>query len=185
MSSLKSDDEIDALLNHKNNTLHKVGVQVKIIGSGNHGNQRGNPGVTPDQNKDNHATVAVTAELIGTQAASKLFNMNDRLIGRYRRGNNGDNTPDPELTEKVEEKLTGISKKITDKVDLLLDIFAEDKMSELKPGEIPSSVDKLISAQDRINRRHEKLGDNGNNRPQVILYAPKQINIDQYITKEV
>lgn len=186
MSSIKSDDEIEDLLNHKNNSLHKLDVQVKIIGSGNHGNGGSKSHKTPDKNKDNHATLAVTAELIGVRKAGELFKTSESTVSNYKNGLNAIRDQDPELQQKIDEKLGKISNKIVDKVDILLDIFAEEKMGELKAGEVPSSVEKLVSTMDKINRRNERMnGDNGGFRPQVILYAPKQINISEYITKEV
>jgi predicted transcriptional regulator len=186
LSSIKSDEEIDDLLNHTNNSLHKVNVQVKIIGSGNHGNQINDNKRAghQDRDKDNHATVAVLAELIGGKSTSELLNVHPAIVSKYRNGKNGNNDIDPELIAKTEAKLEGITRKTVDKVDQLLEIFAEDKMEELKAAEIPSAAEKLINMVDKINRRHDKeLGDNM--KPQVILYAPKQININEYLTKEV
>lgn len=183
MSSIKSDEEIEALLNHKNNTLPKTGVEVKIIGPGNHGKGGRKSGTPTDRNKDNHATVAVTAELIGNKAASELFNVHPATVSNYVNGRNSNHVPDPVLQEKIEQRIGKINNKIVDKVDQLLEIFSEDVMVNLKPGEIPTSIERLVNTHDKINRRHEK-GD-GSNKPQVILYAPKQINISEYITKEV
>lgn len=186
MSSIKTDDEIDDLLNHKNNSLHKLDVQVKIIGSGNHGNGGSKSHKTPDHDKDNHATLAVTGELIGVKKTGELFKTSESTISNYMNGLNAQRDPDPELQRKIDEKLGRISTKIVDKVDILLDIFAEEKMEELKAGEVPASVEKLVSTMDKINRRNERINGNGEGfRPQVILYAPKQINISEYITKEV
>lgn len=183
MSSIKSDKEIEELLNHKNNTLKKVGVEVKIIGSGNHGNGGAPKGSKYDRNKDNHSTIAVTAELIGDKGAAQLLGTSQAQVSKYRRGLNSSNDPDPELQELTERKLGRISTKVVDKVDQLLELFADDRMNDLQPKEMPGAIEKLVNTYDKINRRHEK-GD-GSNRPQVILYAPKQINISEYITKEV
>jgi predicted transcriptional regulator len=187
MSSVKSDAEVEELLNHRNNSLRKtnVNVAVKIIGSGNHGNHskdnknRGHQ----DRDKDNHATIAVMAELIGGKNTSDLLGVHPSSVSKYRNGKTNSNDVDPVLIEKTEEKLGKINTKIVDKVGQLLEIFAEDKMEDLKAGEIPSSVEKLVNTYDKINRRHEKLDNSV--KPQVVLYAPKQININEFITKEV
>lgn len=186
MSSIKSDKEIEELLNHSNNTLHKVNVAVKIIGNGNHGNQshddkrKGHQ----DRDKDNHAAIAVLAELVGGKGAAEIMNTNQSAVSQYRNGKNASGKIDPELIAKTEEKLGRINEKIVNKVDQLLEIFIEDKMSELKANELPAATKSLIDTYDKINRRNDKnMGDNL--RPQVVLYAPKQINISEYITKEV
>lgn len=186
MSSIKSDAEIEDLLNHRNNSLRKTGVEVKIIGSGNHGNQKSDNKRKGEQDRDknNHATVAVMAELIGGKNTSELLNIHEATVSKYRNGRTSNNDIDVELKVKTEEKLGKINTKIVDKVDQLLEIFAEEKMDELKAGEIPSSVEKLVNTFDKINRRHEN-NNNGNLKPQVLLYAPKQININEFVTKEV
>lgn len=181
MSSLKTDKEIEDLLNHKNNSLNKV--KIKVIGKGNHGNQGNVNGTPNDRNKDNHATVAVISELIGGKGAASLFNMSESTVSNYRNGKNAAGAVDAVLQDKVESKLNKINEKIVDKVDQLLEIFAEEKMEELKAGEIPSSIEKLINTHDKVNRRHEKMPET--NRPQVLLWAPKQINIENYVSQEV
>lgn len=189
MSALKTDEEIKKLLEHENNALKSRNhVEVKIIGSGNHGNQsRGedtkNPG-SQLRSKESQAVVAVTAELIGTTAAAELLGTSTSAASSYRHGMNADRKPDAELQRQIDEKIGKVNKKVADKVDLLLDLLDEEKMLELKAAEIPSSAEKLVNIYDKINRRNDKnLG--GESRPQVILYAPKQINVEQYITKEV
>jgi predicted transcriptional regulator len=123
------------------------------------------------------------AELIGNKSTSELLDVHPAVVSKYKNGKNCSNIPDTELVEKIENRLGKINDKIVDKVDYLLDIFAEDRMSDLKASEIPSSIEKLVNTSDKINRRHDPT--NGNLRPQVIIYAPKQINVEEYITKEV
>lgn len=182
MSSIKTDAEIENLLNHKNNSLLKKGVKVKILGKGNHGNGGNIKGTTADRNKDNHATVAVVAELIGNKGASELLDVHEASVSKYKNGKNSNNDVDVQLKEKIENKLEGISKKVVDKVDTLLEIFAQEKMASLDGKEIPPAIERLINTYDKVNRRHES----GNvSRPQVLLWAPKQINIDQFVSKDV
>ena len=189
MSTLKTDEEITKLLEHENNVLRVVPiVDVKIIGSGNHGNQsRGedtkNPG-SQLRSKESQAVVAVTAELIGTQAAAELLGTSISAASSYRHGMNANRKVDAELQKEIDIKIGKVNKKVADKVDLLLELFNEERMMELKAVEIPGSAEKLVNIYDKINRRNDKnIG--GESRPQVILYAPKQINVEQYITKEV
>jgi hypothetical protein len=183
---LKSDEEVERLLNHKNNGLNKV--EVKIIGSGNHGHQKveGDHKNNGNQlrNKEDQANVGVLAELIGGKVTSELLGMHPAVISKYRNGKNASNIPNGELKSRLDTKLENINEKVVDKVDQLLDIFAADKMSELKASEIPTSAEKLISMFDKIKRRNDESGV-GFVKPQVLLYAPKQINITELITKEV
>jgi len=183
MPSIKSDEEVELLLNHKNNALIKNGVKVKVIGAGNHGNGGNHNGNNTTRSVEDKATIAVTAELIGGKNTSELLGVSESVVSRFRNGKTASDASDPNLREKIEEKLEGVRKKVVDKVDMLLDIFAEDKMLELDGKDIPSAVERLIGTYDKVNRRNEK--NDGIQKPQVILWAPKQINIDQYITKEV
>ncbi len=110
MSSIKSDDEIDRLLNHKNNSLHKTGVQVKVIGKGNHGTGGSKPGTIPDRDKDNHASIAVTAELIGQKATSDLLGVAHATVNKYANGKNSDGKPDKE------KEMAAIAKVLAEKM---------------------------------------------------------------------
>ncbi len=178
MSSIKSDEEIEKLLNHKNNS-----VKVKIIGSGAHGKGGNRAGTKNDRSKENHSSAAVLAELVSGKAAAEIFEYTQSAVSKYRHGRNSNNDEDGELRRQLDEKLGRINGKIVDKVDTLLEIFAEDKMSELKAGELPPSIERLVSTYDKINRRHEK--NEGAIRPQVLLWAPQQTNISNFVTKEV
>lgn len=185
MSALKSDEEIERLLSHANNTLNKPGVVVKIIGSGNHGNQDKSDKKAGNQKRDKEtqAIVATVATLVGNKVASELFDIGATQVSQYKNGKNASNIPNEDLKNKIDKKLDTINGKIIDKVDILLDIFAEDKMDELKANEIPSAAERLISMFDKIHKRNDKS--DGTIKPQVVLYAPKQINITEYVTKEV
>jgi len=179
---LKTDKEVKDLLEHANNGMKKV--SVKIIGSGNHG--KGGCPEGADRRKltiEDKVTVAATAELIGTVNAANLFDMSDAQVSQYKQGENGDGSKNPELKAALDSKLTGITKKIVDRVDDLLDIFAEDKMSELKAHEIPPAAERLVGMFDKIQRRNEGIGNSL--KPQVVLYAPRQININELLVKEV
>ncbi len=183
MSSIKSDDEIDRLLNHKNNSLIRNGVQIKVPGKGNHGNGGNNTGNNTTRTTEDKAIIATTAELIGVKGTSELLNINPSVVSKFKNGKTANNDVDIALRDKIEGKLEGIRSKVVDKVDRLLEIFAEDKMDELEGKDIPPAIERLIGTYDKVNRRNDK--NEGITKPQVLLWAPKQINIDQYITKEV
>jgi hypothetical protein len=183
---LKTDAEVEALLSHVNNGLNKIQVQVKTIGSGNHGNQshEGKNAGNQLRDKEDQAIVGTLATLIGGKATAELTGLHPAAISKYRNGRDANNVPNGESKKILDAKLDNINNRIVDKVDQLLDIFAEDKMSELKAHEIPSSAEKLISMFDKIKRRNDENGA-GIIKPQVLLWAPKQINIGELISKQV
>jgi len=183
---LKSDEDFDKLLKHPNNGMNKITVATKVIGSGNHGNQshEGKNAGHQIRDKESQAIVGVLSTLIGGKVTAELMGTSESAVSSYKHGMNGSRVPNGELKSKIDEKLDRINDKVVDKVDQLLDIFAEDKMSELKAHEIPSSAEKLISMFDKIKRRNDENGSNYI-RPQVLLWAPKQINITELISKEV
>jgi len=183
---LKSDEDFNMLLKHPNNGMNKISVITKIMGSGNHGNQShdGKNAGHQLRDKESQAIAGTLATIIGGNATAKLLDTSTSAVSSYKHGMNGSRVPNGELKSKIDEKLDRINDKVVDKVDMLLDIFAEDKMNELKASEIPSSAEKLISMFDKIKRRNDENGA-GSIRPQVLLWAPKQINITELISKEV
>ena len=158
MSSIKSDEDIESILTHTNNALHKVNVAVKIIGSGNHGNQAKDNKRAGHQNRDKdvQATIGTLATLIGGKNTSELLDVHASAVSKFKNGKNANNDPSSELLSKTDAKLENINNKVIDKVDQLMDIFAEDKMDELKASEIPSAAEKLIGMFDKILTKEKK-----------------------------
>ena len=183
MTIYKSDEETEALLNHPKNGLKKVGVNIKIIGSGNHGNCGNKSGSSSIRTTEDKAQIAVLAEVVGTVNASELLGMEKGQVSAYKNGMNSNRDQDLELRAAVDKKLGKIQDKALAKVDQLLDIFADEKMSELKAGEIPSAMERLVNIHEKVAARNGN--GTGSQKPTVILYAPKQINITEYIAKEV
>lgn len=185
MGVFKTDEEIKALLEHPNNGLNKV--KVHIIGSGNHGNQSHDDKKAGNQHRstESKAQVAILAEVLDSnKVAGELLGVGPTQVSQYRSGKNANNIVDAELVRARNEKLNGITKKVVDRVDTLMDIFVEEKLADLKASEIPGAAEKLIGIFDKINRKDE--GSNGNGKGVVVnLFAPKQINVSQLITKEV
>lgn len=182
-SIYKTDAEIEKLLNHPKNGLKKLNVEVKIIGPGNHGNGKNSSGQHKERTLEDKADIAVLAELVGTKGAAEILNMNHGQVSSYKSGMNSSREVEEGLRARTDAKLGKISDKALEKVDKLLEIFAEDKMSELKAGEIPSAMERLVNVHEKVSARNGSL--DSKVKPTVILYAPKQININEYLAKEV
>lgn len=178
----KTDDEVAELLNHKNNGL----VKIKIIGQGNHGNQSHAPKDYSDakDTTEKKAEVAVIATLVGQKMAAAITNTHPATVNKLVNGKNTNNDPDPALVSEVDKRLGRISDKAAEKVEVLLDIFAEDKMDGLKASEVPVAAEKLMNIIEKVRKGNDRNG-GGVSRPVVIIHAPQQQTIEQYITKEV
>jgi hypothetical protein len=186
MSIYKTDEEIEALLEHPNNGLKKINVEVKIIGSGNHGNQseEGKNAGNQRRELETKVNIGTLAHLIGGKSTSELTGISESQISKYKNGKNSSNVVKSEIVEAIDERLGNVSKKALDRVEVLMDLFVEDKMNELKAGEIPSAAEKLVSIFEKVNKSNDKNGNNAS-KPTVVIYAPRQLNINEYITKEV
>jgi len=176
----KTDEEIEELLNHKNNGL----VKHKIIGSGNHGNHSSTKQPDKKRTTEEKVEVAVLANLIGVKAAAVATDNHESTVSKFSRGLGTNNRPEVELVNGIEKRLGSVSEKVVDKVDILMEIFAEEKMAELKPNELPVAIEKMVSVVEKINKINGKDGSNSS-RPVVIIHAPRQQPLEQYILKEV
>lgn len=178
----KSDDEVEEMLGHRNNGL----VKIKIIGQGNHGNQSHEKKKTERKDTvEQKAEVAVLASLIGNKMAGEITDTHPATVSKLVNGKNTNNTPDPALVSEVDKRLGRISDKAAEKVEVLLDIFQSEKMDELKASEIPQAAEKFVGIIERIRKGNDKNNGSGVSRPVVIIHAPQQQTIEQYITKEV
>src|SRR4030067_3186850 len=173
MSAFKTDEEIESLLNHPKNGLKKINVQVKIIGSGNHGKQSEDSKKSGEQHRDleSKANVAVLAEFIGNKNAGLLMGMGPTQVSQYKNGKNASNVVKTDLVHAIDERLEKISKKTVNRVNTLLNIFVEDKMNELKPNEIPQAAKSLIEIFEKVNKSSDKNAGLVN-KPSVVIYAP-------------
>jgi hypothetical protein len=186
MSSIyKTDEEVEILLNHPKNGLKKIDVEVKIIGKGNHGGQGNGSGKRRDLSIEDKTQIATLAHLIGGKATSEITGTHATHVSQLKNGRNSNSQPEPEVLARMGERIEKISDKALEKVGALIEMFSEEKASELKASEIPGAAEKMAGIFEKISKHNQDLGIGANSKPTVILYAPRQINIDQYISKEV
>lgn len=189
-STFISDEDIEKLLKHKNNGINKVRiipeVKIKVLGSGNHGNQSTDSKKSGEQLRgvEEKADVGVLATLIGNKGAGLLLGVGPTQVSQYKNGKNGSNVTDIELKTELDSRLGKLEEKAIDKVELFLEMISEEKASALNANEAATSAEKMVNIVDKIRRRNEdRVGDI--NRPQIHIYGPSQIKIDEYIVKEV
>lgn len=190
---LIDDNKVEELLNHVNNSTRvvNVDVEVKRIGSGNHGNhdskENGN-GTKKNGNQlrdtESKADVGVLAALVGNKAAGQMLGIGATQVSQYSRGLNGSNVSSLELKKELEERLGFLEQKAIDKVDLFLDMIAAEKVIEMKGSDLANSAEKMVNVFDKLRRRNEKI-DNLTNKPTINIYGPAQVKSDTYISKEV
>ena len=187
-SLFKSDEEVEELLEHENNSV----VKIKNLGSGNHGNhdtggKKNNEG---DQVRGEEAQseIAVLAELIGNKATSKLTGVGETQVSQHKNGKNSNGDVKTGLVLNKNEKLDFLSDKASDKVGLFLDMLSAEKLDDMKAKDIASSAGKMADIAMKLKTRSPNpfgFDGSGNGRPQIHFYAPVQLNVEEYITKEV
>lgn len=186
----KSDEEVDELLNHQNNSIPPKTVEVKIIGSGNHGNHdkgnKKNGNGEQVRGPEAQSQIGTLAHLVGNKAASALTGVGETQVSQHKNGKNSNNKVVTELVEESESRLDSLGNLAVDKVEMFLELLDEDKMLELKAKDIPAAASKMMDIADKIKRRNQVHVDEVRaSRPQIHFYAPVQMKVDQYLTKEV
>ena len=183
----KTDEEVEELLNHKNNRI-KAEVSVKTLGSGNHGNHDKGDKKAGEQVRgpEEQSQIGVLAHLIGNKATTVLTGVGATQVSQHKNGKNSNNTVVPELVEEKEARLDLLGDKAMSKVDMFLELLDEEKMLELKAKDIPQAASRMMDIADKIKRRNQVREDEAKaSRPQIHFYAPVQMKVDQYLTKEV
>jgi len=190
----RSDEEIDELLSHDNNgakTKNNSTVKIKNIGSGNHLNHDHGDKKSGDHSQvrgaAEQAKIAVLAEVVGNKAASEMTGVGETQVSQHKNGKNSNNDISTELVNNTTGKLNYLSDKASDKVDLFLNMLSSDKIEDMKPKDIATAAGKMTDIAMKLKTRSPNpFGpDGGHGRPQIHFYAPVQLNVEEYITKEV
>lgn len=162
----KSDLEVESLLSSPKN--HALAL-VKIIGSGNHDNQRvnGKSEARPLPLEDKVSAV-IFSKFFGLNAASNIFGKAPSDIQRM-------GTREV-VKEEVSKRIAPIQEKALDKVEAFLEMVGTDK-------ELSDSLKAATVAEKAINI-YERLAPRAtpSNGPlqQIIFYAPKLKEADSY-----
>lgn len=182
MGCLKTDEEVENLISHANNGIHKV----HFIGSGNHGETDKGTKRAGEQVRatEDRADVGVLAKIIGNKATGELLGLGNTTVSQCKNGKNGSHVDDVKLIKEMESRLAVLENKASDKVDLFLDIIREEKVSELSADKAAVGAEKMVNVLDKLRRRNEKF-ESTINRPQVHIYGPVLVKSEEYITKEV
>ncbi len=164
----KTDEQIDKLLNHKNNSLV---VTHKTIGSGNHDNHRingkKNPITVPEK-----VDAVIFSHFFGIKPAAELINKQPAQISSYRRN--------PEVKDTLKLRIGSIQDKVLDKVDAFLDMVSSEK-------DLSDSI-KAATVAEKVVNVYERLAPKiagPTNQVQVVFYAPKLKPAAEYPIVEV
>ncbi len=167
----KSDKEIEELLLHPNN-----GVKHHFIGQGNNPKSQGQAGGEHKKlSVEEKADIGVLARVVGNKNTSELTGMEVARVGQFKRGLNG-NSPDLKLRAEIGERIAPIQSKALDKVDLLLGLINEDKVSDLSPKDAAYTAEKMTSIFERLKPSSPIQID----RAEIHFYAPPQKKVDEY-----
>lgn len=186
-SIFPTDEEVEKLLSHEKNGLVRAGVEVKIIGKGNHGNGGlGEPGQNRPANRslESKADISVLANLIGVKATSEILDVSPAVVSKKKNGKTSSDAPDPELVIERDKRLGIVSEKALDRVDILLDVISEEKMNGLSVKDAAVTAEKMVNVFDKLKKKDPReMGNDG--RPSVVFYAPRQVTLNDYRIQEV
>lgn len=166
----KEDLEIETLLNHPRNILHKSIGQGKSVFP--HPNGIGSESRLTIQDK---AEIAILATLVGNKAAAKLTGEDPSNVSRMKNGVTNNGGEDASIRAATAAKLAPIQAKAVDKVDMLLNIIREDNLGDLGPKDAAITAEKLVNIFEKITP--VKVTDN---RINVVFYSPAKREVSSY-----
>jgi hypothetical protein len=163
----KSDEEVETLLNHPNNGI----IKHSFIGRGNnpssigHGNGSGSRLSIQDK-----ADIATLALLVGNKTAAELTGEHPAHVSQIKNGKDGLGRPESGTRAATDRRIGIIKESALDKVDLLLGIISEDKISDGTIGvkDAASTAEKLVNIFDKLGPKTPNI-----ERANIVFYSPK------------
>jgi hypothetical protein len=175
----KSDDEIDVLLNHKNN-----GIVHRGLGKGQNPNSGGHAGDnkhTYDKIElEDKAKLGTLAAIIGNKNASELTGVHPVRLSQFKNGMNG-SKPDEELRPKLLERKAEIQETCISKVDLFLGMLTADRIEAMDTKDIAGSAEKIVNIYEKLGPKNPDAG----NKIMIQFFAPKVRELDEMQVIEV
>lgn len=173
----KEDKEIETLLNHQNNILHKSVGQGKSLFPKHNG--IGSASRLTIQEK---ADIGTLANIIGSKAAAEMVGEDPGSVNRLKNAKTIYNGEDRNLKTVMDKRLEPIRNTAIDKVDLLLGIISEAKASDLGIRDAAIAADKLVSIYEKLT---PGLGKVNIDRSNVVFYSPRVRELKDYNVLEV
>lgn len=167
----KEDSEVELLLDHPKNILHKSSEHGKPLF--HHPNGTGSASRLTIQDK---AEIAVLATIVGNKAAADLTGEDPANVSRMKNGVTTKGGDDNAIRAATAAKLAPIQAKAVDKVDMLLDIIQADKLGDLGIKDAAITAEKLVSIFEKIT----PIKDPTSNRINVIFYSPAKREVSNY-----
>jgi hypothetical protein len=175
----KSDDEIEALLNHKNNKVSHKGIGYG--GNPNSGGHAGDNKTTYEKIPlEEKAKLGTLAALIGNKNTAELTGLPTARISQFRNGKNGSKV-DESLKMALLERKDKIQDTCISKVDMFLSMLTEDRVESMDTKDIASSAEKIVNIYDKLGPKNPNAG----NQIMIQFYAPKMREVADMVTIEV
>jgi hypothetical protein len=161
----KSDEEVETLLSHPNNGITKH----VFIGRGNNPNCGGHGNGSESRlSIQDKADIATLALLVGNKAAAELTGEHPANVSQIKNGKNGLGKPESGTRAATDRKIGAIKSAALDKVDILLGVINEDKISELGAKDAATTAEKMINIFDKLGPKTPVI-----EKANVIFYSPK------------
>jgi hypothetical protein len=160
----KSDSEVESLISHPNNVIHKT------IGTGNHGKGGVKEGsVQSPPNEESRARIAILATILGDKTAAEMTGVDRSYATKFRNGQKLDSSPDQSLEKELISRRGTIQSKALEKAELFLDMIGvnSDLNDDVKRSNI---ADRVVSIFERLAPKTPTI--NAEN-AQIVFYAPK------------
>ena len=175
----KSDEEVDILLNHKNN-----GVAHKGLGQGQNPNSGGKATLYRNEYEkievEDKAKIGTVAAIIGNKNTAEMTGLSDVRVSQFRRGMNG-SKPDEALRSKLLERKTAIQDTCIDKVGMLLDLVSQDRAEAMDTKDIAGTAEKFVNIFEKLGPKNPEAG----NKIMIQFFAPKVRELDEMQIIEV
>jgi hypothetical protein len=172
----KTDEEAERILNHSLNI-----AKVSIMRQPEHQKGIFHERETPNRTLEEKAQIGTLAHLIGNKNTSELLGIEKSQVTKMKNGKNNLYHPDKELAEKIADNLAPIRNKAIANVEFLLDIVSS-KASNMSGSKAASAAKSMVEVYDKLGPKNPALNINT---PQVVFYAPRVLESNDYPVIEV
>lgn len=174
----KSDEEIEALVGHKNNR-----AVIRILGNGQDDRADRTPKSETRErlSLETKTQIGVLAEILGVKGTAELTGKSRGVVGHIKNGENGIGKADPTLKAAIEDANSQVRTKALSKADQFLEMLGieRDLSDSVK---IATVAEKVVNIFDKLAPKNPLANLQAAN---IVFYAPRQLDTRDYPVLEV
>lgn len=168
MSLFVDDSEVDRMLTHPTNIVHRLM------------HDKGRPVGTKGIPLEQRAMIGIFAKIEGPSEASKAFGISQSQASNYSKGESVHGRGNPELKAALNDKVKDIHEITAEKLLETLGCLNLEKIAEEKPRVQAGIAKDLATVMEKTS---EKAGTGA--QIQVVVYAPQPVDSMKFETIEV